>query len=189
MIPAFLYHPTNYPNHYQLNPSLIKVKYLSSLAYSMDLEEIPIKPIGIVKSPFTEHFGESRRTTVAQVVINREHSQALDGLSEYSHIIIIFWMHKMTHYQKNILQIHPRGREDLPVVGVLASRGKTRPNPIGLAVVELLDVKDNILTVKGLDAYNDSPVLDVKPYDHYDVKNDIKVPSWWTKISQTHSKK
>ena len=155
----------------------------------MDLDEIPIKPIGIVKSPFTEHFGGPRRTTIAKVVINQEHSQALEGIGEYSHLIVIFWMHKMTHNQKNILKIHPRGREDLPIVGVLASRGKTRPNPIGLAVVELLDVNDNILNVKGLDAYNDSPVLDVKPYDHYDVKNDIKVPSWWIKISNTHSQK
>ena len=74
---------------------------------------------------------------------------------------------------------HPRHRTDLPEVGVLSARGSQRPNPIGLAVVELLKREGSVLTVKALDAYHGTPVLDIKPYDSYDAISGIRVPEWW----------
>jgi tRNA (Thr-GGU) A37 N-methylase len=76
---------------------------------------------------------------------------------------------------------------DLPLIGAFAARTNLRPNPIGLTVVELLEVKDNVLTVRGLDAFNDTPVLDIKPYDPWDVAAEVRVPSWWRSLE--HEKK
>ena len=71
---------------------------------------------------------------------------------------------------------------DLPLLGVFATRTMFRPNPIGLTLVELLKVEGNVLTVKGLDAYDGTPVLDVKPFDAWDNATDAKVPEWWKKL-------
>ena len=71
------------------------------------------------------------------------------------------------------LTTHPRHRTDLPEVGVFQARGPERPNPIGLAVVELLKRDENILTIKALDAYDGTPVLDIKPYDAFDAITEL----------------
>jgi tRNA-Thr(GGU) m(6)t(6)A37 methyltransferase TsaA len=64
------------------------------------------------------------------------------------------------------MKLHPKGNPDNPLVGVFASRSPNRPNPIGVTKVKLLEVRGNILVVKGLDALNGTPVLDIKPADH-----------------------
>jgi tRNA (Thr-GGU) A37 N-methylase len=76
------------------------------------------------------------------------------------------------------IHVHPRGDDALPLTGVLASRGRGHPNPIGLAVVDLCKVDRLRLTVRRLDAYDGTPVLDIKPYDRYDAYTDIRVPEW-----------
>ncbi|MFN3621341.1 MAG: tRNA (N6-threonylcarbamoyladenosine(37)-N6)-methyltransferase TrmO [Nitrososphaerales archaeon] len=143
---------------------------------------IDIEPLGFVRSDFDEEKGE-RNEGYAVLELDPKYTEALDGIEEYSHIIVIFWMHKLENQLRAILKTHPRGREDIPLVGVLATRGKARPNPIGLSVVQLVERRGNLVKVKGLDAYNGSPILDIKPYDFYDVKADIRVPGWWQKIS------
>jgi len=88
-----------------------------------------------------------------------------------------------------ILKVHPRGRMDMPLLGVFATRTNLRPNPIGLTLVELLKAEGNTLTVKGLDAFDGTPVLDVKPYDFWDMISDAKVPDWWKKLEKEKQKK
>ena len=76
-------------------------------------------------------------------------------------------------------------RADSPEVGLFATRTRERPNPIGLAIVELLSRDANVLTVKGLDAYDGSPVLDIKPYnEHADIAG-FRAPAWWTAAART----
>jgi tRNA (adenine37-N6)-methyltransferase len=87
------------------------------------------------------------------------------------------------------LKIHPRGRTDMPLVGLYATRTNLRPNQIGLTVVELLKVEGSTLTVRGLDAYDGSPVLDVKPYDSWDSKPDARVPEWRNKLEEENKLK
>jgi tRNA-Thr(GGU) m(6)t(6)A37 methyltransferase TsaA len=82
------------------------------------------------------------------------------------------------------MKVHPRGRRDLPLLGVFATRTNLRPNPIGLTLVELVKVEGNILKVRGLDAYDGTPVLDVKPFDFWDMAKDAKVPAWWLKLEE-----
>ena len=120
----------------------------------------------------------SRRDIVAEIVVREDLERTLTGMEEWSHLFILFWMDQFT-WTPDQLTVHPRHREDLPEVGVFSARGRERPNPIGLAVVELLKRDKNVLTVKALDAYDGTPVLDIKPYDAYDAITGLRAPEWW----------
>jgi tRNA-Thr(GGU) m(6)t(6)A37 methyltransferase TsaA len=79
------------------------------------------------------------------------------------------------------LKIHPRGRQELPLLGLFATRTPNRPNPVGKAMVRLLQRRGNILRVEGLDAIDGTPVIDIKPYiPGYDSVTNAKVPPWIT---------
>ncbi|GEC17355.1 tRNA (N6-threonylcarbamoyladenosine(37)-N6)-methyltransferase TrmO [Nitrobacter winogradskyi] len=137
-----------------------------------------MRSIATVRSHFTNEVRVSRRDIVAEIVVREDLAAALTGLEEWSHLIILFWMDQIAG--KPIpLTTHPRYRTDLPEVGVFSARGPERPNPIGLAVVELLKREKNILTVKALDAYDGTPVLDIKPYDAFDAVTELRAPQWW----------
>jgi len=142
---------------------------------------IIMKPIGQVR---TEAVGDEvkDRSRTSEIVIKPEFVPALDGITDYSHLYILFWMHEISQEKRLMLKVHPRGREDLPLMGAFAVRTNLRPNPIGLTLVELVKVQGNVLTVRGLDAFNGTPVLDIKPYDNWDMAKDIKVPAWWSKL-------
>jgi len=146
-------------------------------------EEIVLKPIGFVR---TEAVGDEvkDKDRISQIVVNRELAEALEGIAEFSHLFVLFWLHEVTSEKRKTLKVHPRSREDLPLLGVFATRTKLRPNPIGLTLVELLKVKGNDLIVRGLDAFDETPVLDLKPFDFWDMAKDAKVPRWWIKLEK-----
>ena len=143
--------------------------------------EIVLKPIGTVRT--TASGDEVRdKTRTSQVVIRKELITALDGIDGFSHLFVLFWLHETSERQRKTLKVHPRGRKDLPLLGVFATRTMLRPNPLGLTLVELIKVNRNVLTVRGLDAFDGTPVLDIKPFDHWDATKDVRVPRWWTKL-------
>jgi tRNA-Thr(GGU) m(6)t(6)A37 methyltransferase TsaA len=84
-------------------------------------------------------------------------------VEDYSHLFILFWITRIPPNRRGLMKVHPKSREDLPLVGVFATRTQYRPNPIGMTLVELLDRKKNVLRVRGLDAIRGTPVLDIKP--------------------------
>jgi tRNA-Thr(GGU) m(6)t(6)A37 methyltransferase TsaA len=144
-------------------------------------QEIVLKPIGVVK---TTAIGDEVRdkTRTSQLVISKELTTALDGVDGFSHLFVLFWLHKTSDEQRKLLKVHPRRRKDLPLLGIFATRTMTRPNPVGLTLVELVKVEGNVLTVRGLDAFDGTPVLDIKPFDSWDTAETAKVPEWWTKM-------
>jgi tRNA (adenine37-N6)-methyltransferase len=144
-------------------------------------ESIIIKPIGFVK---TKAVGVEvkNKSVISEIHIRPELSEALGGIAEYSHLYILFWLHEISDSKRMTLKVQPRGRTDLPFTGVFAVRTNLRPNPIGLTLVELIGVEGNVLTVRGLDAFNGTPVLDIKPYDFWDIAKEIKVPDWLSKL-------
>jgi tRNA-Thr(GGU) m(6)t(6)A37 methyltransferase TsaA len=145
---------------------------------------ITLWPVGYVQTAVSdEEIRFRRRDVVANVVVNPGLTEALEGIEGYSHLFIIFWMHRVEPATPVTLKVHPRGRTDLPPVGLFATRTPHRPNPIGLAVVELLGRRQNVLTVRGLDAFNGTPVLDIKPYDFYDRVESVRVPDWWLRMT------
>ncbi|EAQ36275.1 hypothetical protein NB311A_02184 [Nitrobacter sp. Nb-311A] len=131
-----------------------------------------------MRSRFTNEVRISRRDIIAEIIVREDLAPALTGLEEWSHLIVLFWMDQIVG-KPVPLTTHPRHRADLPEVGVFCARGPERPNPIGLAVVELLKRDNNILTVKALDAYDGTPVLDIKPYDAFDAVTELRAPRWW----------
>jgi tRNA-Thr(GGU) m(6)t(6)A37 methyltransferase TsaA len=142
-----------------------------------------MKPIGYVK---TDAVGDEvkDKTRFSKIIIRPELVPALEGIAEYSHLYILFWLHTISEEKRMVLKVHPRGRADLPLLGIFSVRTNLRPNPIGLSLVEFVNVKENVLTVRGLDAFNDTPVLDIKPYDYWDMPKQAKVPNWWQKLEK-----
>ncbi len=144
---------------------------------------VRFKPIGKVRCKFSEDEIRTKRSSiVSEIIIDTPYVRAMDGVKSYSHLFVIFYMHKVPFQETKALKVHPRGRTDVEKVGIFATRSRSRPNPIGLAVVELLEKHGHSLKVRGLDALDGTPVLDIKPYDHIDAKKGIRVPKWWYKI-------
>jgi len=144
--------------------------------------EINLTPIGFIKNNVTEPKREDWETVTSEIVINEDLKDALSRIDEFSHIIVIYWMHKLPPSQRSVIKVHPKGNQKLPLVGVFASRSPARLNPIGITTVKLLERRDNVLKVTGLDAIDGTPVLDIKPYipDH-DSASEITTPDWITK--------
>ena len=109
-----------------------------------------------------------------------EFCPGLKGIRDFSHIIVLYWIHMHDNPQdRRTLQVFPRRHAVNVETGVFACRSPSRPNPIGLCVVELLTIEDCNLKVKGLDALEDSPIIDIKPYlPRADAIPDARVPEW-----------
>ncbi len=136
-------------------------------------------PIGIVRNKLEEPGRREWQKVISEIIIDKELETALDGVEGFSHLIIVYWMHKLPPRQQPPIKVHPRGEHSLPLVGVFASRSPSRPNPIGITVVKLLGRQGNILKVAGLDALNGTPLLDIKPYiPSHDSIKDAVIPEW-----------
>lgn len=121
------------------------------------------------------------------ITIRPEYGEALQGLSGFSHIIILYWLHlNDNEEQRRILKVTPRRHKGAPEVGVFASRSPVRPNPIGLSVCELLDVKERTLIIRELDAVDGTPIIDIKPYiARADCVPNAHSPSWTSEGPKT----
>ncbi len=146
-------------------------------------EKIVLCPIGFVRTKAVGNEVKDR-SNIAEIVLREELMEALEGIKGFSHLFIIFWIHEISNQKKKILKVHPRGRNELPLLGVFATRTPHRPNPIGLTLVELVKVEGNILTIRGLDAFNGTPVLDIKPFDFWDTAQHARVPEWWITLEK-----
>jgi tRNA-Thr(GGU) m(6)t(6)A37 methyltransferase TsaA len=146
-------------------------------------EKILLNPIGYVK---TQAVGDEvkDKSRISQIILRDELVEALDGVDGFSHLFVLFWLHEVSNQQRMTLKVHPRGRMDMPLLGVFATRTNLRPNPIGLTLVELLKVEGNTLTVRGLDAFDGTPILDIKPFDSWDTAKNARVPDWWIKLNE-----
>ncbi|MBC8275920.1 MAG: tRNA (N6-threonylcarbamoyladenosine(37)-N6)-methyltransferase TrmO [Chloroflexi bacterium] len=143
--------------------------------------EIDLTPIGFVKNNIKEWKIEDCKKVTSEIIIKEDLKEALSRIDEFSHIIVIYWMHKLPPSQRSIIKVHPKGNHTLPLVGVFASRSPARPNPIGITTVKLLERRGNVLKVTGLDAIDGTPVLDIKPYIPDDNSpTEAKTPGWLT---------
>ena len=102
---------------------------------------------------------------ISTIMIYPEFCEGLYLLDEYTHLNILFWFHQRDDNEhRNVLRVVPRRHGETEERGVFASHSPSRPNPIGLTVVELVSIDGCTLMVKGLDAFEGSPVVDIKPY-------------------------
>jgi tRNA-Thr(GGU) m(6)t(6)A37 methyltransferase TsaA len=125
---------------------------------------IQLHPIGVIRTPYIETapFQPSEDAEGDfRIVLNREYAESLYRLDSFSYIHVLFFLeHRMGGYSSRVTPPQSGGKE----VGLFASRSPARPNPIGLSVVRIRKIEDNVLHISGIDAYDGSPVLDIKPY-------------------------
>ena len=122
------------------------------------------RAIGIVHNAFNEPTSpETLKAAESHLIIEPDLQDGLEGLQPGGRLLVIFHFH-LAPREIKLLQ-HPRGDRSRPKRGVFALHSPHRPNPIGATVVEIISIQDNVLTVAGLDALNNTPVLDVKPFD------------------------
>ena len=146
-------------------------------------ESINLVPIGRVVNGVEYPSDVKWETITSKVIIAPQLVEALDGIDGFSHILIIFYLHKVGEDRRSVLKVHPQGRQELPLTGVFATRSPVRPNPIGVTVVKLLERQENVLKVLGLDAYDGAPVLDVKPYlRRGDFIEEATMPDWLLRL-------
>jgi tRNA-Thr(GGU) m(6)t(6)A37 methyltransferase TsaA len=147
-----------------------------------DLADVTLHPIGVVRNRIKEPTPDGWAEVESRIVLRPELEPMLLNLGEYSHIIVLFWPHLVPDdIRGSKPQLHPRDDDKYPLMGILATRSQIRPNPVLTAPVPLLEVKGNVLRVRGLDAIDGTPVLDVKPYlPHHDSIPDARVPGWVT---------
>jgi tRNA-Thr(GGU) m(6)t(6)A37 methyltransferase TsaA len=133
-------------------------------------EVFRVRPIGVVESV----------NELARIRIFPEFYDGLYRLNEFSHVIVLYWFHKRDNEkERGVLHVMPKRHLEKQEVGVFASRSPSRPNPVGLCVVRLMKVDGCVLVVDGLDAFEGSPIVDVKPYlPSADFVSDVKVPEW-----------
>ena len=137
-------------------------------------------PIGYVRNRIKEPMADGWANVVSRVVLRPELAGMLLTLGDYSHVIVVFWPHLVPDDVRGSKpQLHPRDDDQYPLMGVLATRSQIRPNPVLTSPVELVSLSENVLKVRGLDAIDGTPVLDVKPYlPHHDAIGDARVPKW-----------
>ncbi|MEO8285554.1 MAG: tRNA (N6-threonylcarbamoyladenosine(37)-N6)-methyltransferase TrmO [Chloroflexota bacterium] len=144
-----------------------------------------IEPIGSVRSTAGENVDSEWGGVVAEIVVREEWSAGLLGLDAFSHVVVVFYMDRATFDRDSDLVRRPRGRADMPEVGIFAQRAKHRPNPIGVSIVELLSLQGNVLRVRGLDAIDGTPVLDIKPYfSQFDHVEGAVMPEWVDRLME-----
>ena len=153
---------------------------------------IVLSLIGIVRTPATDDEIRARASDIiSEIQIFPEFREGLDGVERYSHIFVIAYFHKLRREQIGPLKVQPRGLlrsgydlKDIPFLGVLSLDSPTRPNPIGLTLAKLHEVKDGTLRVSNLDYFDGTPVLDIKPYRSIYRVEEFSAPSSRAEITR-----
>jgi tRNA-Thr(GGU) m(6)t(6)A37 methyltransferase TsaA len=140
-----------------------------------------IESIGVVRggrvAEEDDHWGSVEATI--ELGADRFTAEATQGLSDFSHVTVVFLMHKVPEEKIVTGARHPRERSDWPKVGIFAQPGRMRPNRIGVTTCDLIGVDGTRLRVRGLDAIDGTPVLDLKPYiSGFAPRGRLREPDW-----------
>ena len=156
-------------------------------------KDLSVNPVGYVESKY-QHFDEVPHPNgnkgwnddISTIVLYPEHAEEISGLDGYSHIIVLYWIHKSGEWK---MPEHNHKQHKPDYVKLFATRMPVRPNPIGLSVVKLQDISidSGRILVKGLDALDKTPVLDIKPYiPDFDSYPEASLPEWVGRHLKVH---
>jgi len=151
--------------------------------------DIIMHPIGYVRNDRTEPIDDRWDAVKACIELDSEQFgvEATTGLMDFSHIEVVFYFDRVPDEEISTGARHPRGREDWPLAGIFAQRGKGRPNRIGVTVCRLLAVEGLTIKVRGLDAIDGTPVLDIKPVMKLFLpRGDMREPAWVGEIMKEY---
>jgi tRNA-Thr(GGU) m(6)t(6)A37 methyltransferase TsaA len=185
--------------------SIIIKKDNGGTTMNQSSDTITLRPVGVVHNTINKPFlvagdegitmrGEFNATRthireskdeISEIVINEDFVGILDGIDEYSHVIVLYWAHEVPEQSRSLTKVHPMGRKENPLVGIYATCSPARPNPVLMTVVRLCTRRGNVLEVTGLDAVNGSPVIDIKPYvpNHFP-RDEVRIPEWMHRIHE-----
>lgn len=129
-----------------------------------------VRPIGHVE----------KAESCTRIVLDAKYEPGLLGLDGYSHLLMFWWFDKNdTPQKRSILQVHPMGNRENPLTGVFATRSPVRPNLIAMTLCRIVAVKGNVVEIESTDAFDGTPVLDIKPFiPGYDSTEGATVPKW-----------
>jgi tRNA (adenine37-N6)-methyltransferase len=146
----------------------------------MEGERVELDPIGVVVGGRSEPIDDDWALVEADIVLDeRFPDDATAGLEGFSHIDVIFHFDRVDPDHIHVGARHPRNNADWPAVGIFAQRAKARPNRLGLTTCELVAVEGRRLRVRGLDAIDGSPVLDIKPtMEEFLPRGELHQPAW-----------
>jgi len=142
--------------------------------------------IGHVKSEVTEPADMNWGQVESEIILEPEYAPGLLGLEGFSHLLVLTFLHEAEYNPEKHLRRHPQEREDMPLLGIFAQRARHRPNRIGVTAVEILEVCEDRVKVRALDAIDGTPVIDIKPYVPVYDSRDVKTPEWMNKIMQDY---
>jgi tRNA (adenine37-N6)-methyltransferase len=149
---------------------------------------ISLRPIGTVRNTRRtledDHWGDTVSTIELTAPLGAD---ALAHIEEFSHAEVIFFFHRVDESESETGARHPRGNSNWPKVGILAQRGKNRPNRLGLTVVRIIRCSGAALVVEGLDAVDNTPVLDIKPVmKEFLPRGEVHQPAWVAELMQNY---
>ncbi len=141
---------------------------------------LTLSPIGTVRGGRIAAEDDAWGPCVADIVLApRFTPDVLLGLDSFSHVEIVFPFHRVAESEEVPAARHPRDRADWPLVGIFAQRDRTRPNRLGVTICEIVSVQGLVLTVRGLDAIDGTPVPDIKPYmTGFAARGPVREPAW-----------
>jgi tRNA-Thr(GGU) m(6)t(6)A37 methyltransferase TsaA len=120
------------------------------------------------------------------IEVDEAWAEALDGIERFSHIWLLWWLDR-SGGPPEARKVHPEGRREIPLVGLFATRSPRRPNPVAMTAVRLLEREGTRVRVEGLDAFEGTPVLDIKPYlRRGDLIPDARMPGWLERLWRLH---
>ncbi|MGD9210652.1 MAG: tRNA (N6-threonylcarbamoyladenosine(37)-N6)-methyltransferase TrmO [Desulfobacteraceae bacterium] len=130
-------------------------------------------------------YHEKVEKNISRLVIFDQWVELLDGIEDFSHILVLYWPHLINPERRKLRKVHPMGRKDMPLQGIFATCSPARPNPVLVSAVPLIERKGNTLKVKGFEAVDGSPLIDIKPYvkPYYGAENPT-VPQWMARLHQ-----
>ena len=154
------------------------------------MQPIVLQQLGEIRAPRTEVIDDFWGNTISTIELDGSlfTSEAVQGLSDFSHLLVVYYLDKVADEKVLWSAGHPRGNRDWPKVGIFAQRKKDRPNKIGVSICELLEVNGLTLKVKALDAIDRTPVLDIKPHvKEFNPKSDkVRQPAWMTELMKNY---
>jgi tRNA-Thr(GGU) m(6)t(6)A37 methyltransferase TsaA len=170
--------------------SRIAVKNATTDLTTSELMMIVLQPIGVVKNLRPTATDDYWGGMISEIIIDEPlGADGRAGIEEFSHAEVIFYFHLVEDDQIVRGARHPRNNSRWPKVGILAQRGKNRPNRLGLSIVKIVERRGNRLYVEGLDAIDGTPILDIKPVmNEFLPHQHVLQPEWATEIMQDYWK-
>ena len=152
--------------------------------------DVVFQPVGVVRRTDSDDDVRFRsKESESTIEIYPEFRDAMEGLQGFSHIFVRSYLNKLRPDQMGVLKVKPRRMltkgfklEELPLVGVFAIDSPSRPNPIGLTLVKLMKIDGGRLVVRGLDFFDGTPVLDIKPYRGDYRAESYELAEWYSKL-------